>query len=91
MLGWHSTAQTLWNLVTLAFWASALITVLRTPKAKFVAVGWGKYWVMFWAIALALIFDGYYVPIGPAIWVTYWLPRLRRASKLHHTPRLAAD
>jgi hypothetical protein len=60
MLGWDGTAQTLWNLVMVAFGASALITALRTPRAKFVALGWGKYWVMFWAIALALIFDGYY-------------------------------
>jgi hypothetical protein len=83
MLRWGGTAQTLWNLVTVALWASAVITALRTPKAKFVALGWGKYWVMFWAIALALTVDGYYLPIGPAIWFTYWLPRLRRAPKLH--------
>ena len=82
MLGWDGKAQILWNLVTVATWVAALITAVRTPKAQFVALGWGKYWVMFWAIALGLTVDGSYVPIGPAIWFTYWLPRLRRVPRL---------
>ena len=52
MLRWDGTAQVLWNLVTVCLWAAALITALRTPKASFVARGYGKYWVMFWSIAL---------------------------------------
>ena len=82
MLGWDGKAQILWNLVTVATWVAALITAVRTPKAQFVALGWGKYWVMFWAIALGLTVDGSYVPIGPAIWFTYSLPRLRRGPRL---------
>jgi hypothetical protein len=71
MLRWDRTTQILWNLVTVALWVAALITALRTPKAQFVALGWGKYSVTFWTIALALTVDGSYVPIGPAIWFTY--------------------
>jgi len=77
-LGWDGTAQILWNHVMVAIWVAASVSALRTPKAQFVALGWGKYWVMFWAIGLAMTVDGSYVPIGPAIWFMYWLPRLRR-------------
>jgi hypothetical protein len=83
MLRWDGTAQVLCNCVTVFLWAAAAITALRTPKARFVALGWGKYWVTFLAIALGLTVDGYYVPIGPVIWFTYWLPHLRRAPKRH--------
>jgi hypothetical protein len=85
VLRWDGTAQILWNLATVAIWVTTLITALRTPNAQFTALGWGKYWVTFWAVAVALTVDGSYMPIGPAIWFTYWLPHLRRAPALHET------
>lgn len=81
-LRWDGTAQILWNLIAVATWVAALITVIRTPKARFAALGWGKYWVTFWVIALTLTVDGSFVPIGPAIWFMYWLARLRRVPRL---------
>ena len=81
-LRWDGTAQILWNLIAVAIWVAALITAIRTPKARFAALGWGKYWVTFWVIALALTVDGSFVPIGPAIWFVYWLPQLRRVPRL---------
>ena len=58
VLRWDGTAQILWNLATVAIWVATLITALRTPKAQFTALGWGKYWVTFWAVAVALTVDG---------------------------------
>jgi hypothetical protein len=83
MIEWDGTAQILWNVVTVALWVVALLTALRRPKAQFAALGWGKYWLTFWVFALGLTVDGLYVPIGPAVWFTYWLPRLRRAPNPH--------
>jgi len=79
MIEWDGTAQVLWNLVTVTLWVVALLTALRTPKAQFAALGWGNYWLTFWVVVLGLTVDGFYVPIGPAVWFIYWLPRVRRA------------
>jgi hypothetical protein len=81
-LRWDGTAQFLWILIAVAIWVAALITVIRTPKARFAALGWDKYWVTFWVIALTLTVDGSFVPIGPTIWFMYWLARLRRVPRL---------
>lgn len=80
VVGWDSTTQIVWNAASLAFVGVAVVSALRTPKADFAAVGWGKYWLTFW-IVVGLSADGWLVLPLPLVWWLYWRPTIRRTVR----------
>jgi hypothetical protein len=79
MIRWDDPGHLVWNLSWGVVWATAVVSLLRTPKSSFAAVGWGKYWLAFWVVAgIGLWVDGYAVLPMPIVWWAYWRPRLRR-------------
>jgi hypothetical protein len=89
MFRWDDPVELVWNTSWGVVWAAAVVSLLRTPKSSFVAVGWGKYWLGFWVvIGGGLWVDAYAVLPLPIVWWVYWRPRLRRVVDTATVPAI---